>query len=119
MSDVSMQRRAFLAKTWVLAAGSVLAAGMVEHAMAVEHEGEAMEMTGQGGVDGYLLKSSVAQRCGTCEFWGGPRRLAEDRKTITVTGLGWCNNPQSRNYQKMTSPEHGPMAVWKRWQLIP
>jgi hypothetical protein len=56
--------------------------------------------------------------CATCEFWGGPRRLARDGKTVTMTGFGWCNNPQSQNYQKMTSPEHGPMAVWKKWQLI-
>lgn len=74
---------------------------------------------GHGGADGYVLDGSVKQRCGTCDFWGGPRRLTEDGKTVTITGLGWCNNPKSRNYQKITSPEHGPMAVWRRWSLIP
>jgi hypothetical protein len=32
--------------------------------------------------------------------------------------LGWCNNPQSPNYQKTTGPEHGPMGVWKKWELM-
>ena len=117
MRDVNVERRAFLLKTCTVAAGSVLAAGY-GRAVAAEQEGKAMDMMGQGGADGYVMPSSVAQRCATCEFWGGPRRLAQDGKTITVTGLGWCNNPQSPDYQKMTSPEHGPMTVWKKWQLI-
>ena len=118
MTDLSVERRAFLLKTGAVAVGSMLAAGGVRQAVAAEPEGKAMEMMGQGGPDGYVMHSNVVQRCGTCEFWGGPRRLAQDGKSITITGLGWCNNPQSANYQKMTSPEHGPMAVWKKWQLI-
>jgi len=116
MMDLKVERRALLLKTCAVAAGSVLAASIVRPAVAAE--GKEAEMMGQGGTDGYVMNSSVAQRCATCEFWGGPRRLAQDGKTITITGLGWCNNPQSANYQKMTSPEHGPMAVWKKWQLI-
>jgi hypothetical protein len=73
---------------------------------------------GRGGTDGYVMESSVTQRCATCEFWGGGRRLSSDRKSITVTGLGWCNNPASPNFQKLTSPEHGPMDVWKKWQAL-
>ena len=66
-------------------------------------------MLGRGGSDGYIMDASVKLHCGTCEFWGGPRRVLEDSKTLTITALGWCNNPASPNYQKMTSPEHGPM----------
>ncbi len=119
MTDFRADRRAFLMKSGAVAAGSVLAAGIVGKATAAEHEHEKMEMMGHGGADGYVLNSSVTQRCGTCEFWGAPRRLAEDGKTVTITGLGWCNNPKSPNYQKMTSPDHGPMAFWKKWPLIP
>jgi hypothetical protein len=120
MADFRADRRAFLRKGGAMAAGSMLAAGLAGHAAAAEHEHEKMEtMMGHGGTDGYELDSSVTQRCGTCEFWGAPRRLSEDGKTVTITGLGWCNNPKSRNYQKMTSPEHGPMAVWRKWPLIP
>jgi hypothetical protein len=118
MTDLRSERRAFLVKTCAVAAGSLLGARVVRQAVAAEHEGKAMEVMGHGGTDGYVLRSTVTQHCGTCEFWGGPRRLAQDGTTITITGLGWCNNPQSQNYQKMTSPEHGPMAVWKKWPLI-
>jgi len=116
MTDAREERRAFLLKACAVA-GSMLAVGVVRQAVAAEQEGKEMQM-GQGGTDGYVMHSNVTQRCATCEFWGGPRRLAQDGKTITITGLGWCNNPQSANYLKMTSPEHGPMAVWKKWQLI-
>jgi len=118
MTDFRADRRAFLMKSGAVAAGSVLAAGIVGKATAAEHEHEHEQM-GMMGHDGYVLDSSVTQRCGTCEFWGAPRRLAADGKTVTITGLGWCNNPKSPNYQKMTSPEHGPMAVWKKWSLLP
>jgi hypothetical protein len=107
----SVNRRTLL-RTGAVAAGSLLVAGA---AAAASHEG----MLGQGARDGYVMASDVTQHCATCEFWGGPRRLAADRKTITVTGLGWCNNPASPNFQKMTSPEHGPMEVWKKWQVLP
>ncbi len=109
-----MERRAFLMATGALAAGSLLTVSAAGRAVAAEHAA-----MGHGGVDGYVMDSTVEQHCATCEFWGGPRRLAADGKTITVTGLGWCNNPQSGNYQKLTSPEHGPMAVWKKWSLLP
>lgn len=73
---------------------------------------------GHGASDGYVIESSLKKHCGTCEFWGGPRRVAESGKTITITGLGWCNNPASPNYQKQTSPDHGPMSTWKKWQVL-
>ena len=116
MMDRNEERRAFLIKTGTALAGTVLAMRAIPSTFAAEHE---MAMTGEGGADGYVIQSNLAQRCATCEFWGGPRRLARDGKSITVTGLGWCNNPNSENYQKITSPEHGPMAVWKKWQVIP
>ena len=118
MTDVTLKRRALLLQAGAAAAGSLLATRMDRRAVAAEAAGKEMGMMGHGAADGYVMHTAVTQRCGTCEFWGGPRRLAADGNTVTVTGLGWCNNPQSANYQKMTSPEHGPMAVWKRWSLI-
>jgi hypothetical protein len=118
MKDRRMGRRALL-KTSAVAAGSLLGCASLAagRALAASHEG--MAALGHGGGDGYVMQSDVTQRCATCEFWGGPRRLAADGKTITVTGLGWCNNKQSPNFQKITSPEHGPMEVWKKWQVLP
>ncbi len=116
MNEIESDRRKFILKACAAAAGSVLGAGMIGRAVAGEHEsGGAM---GHGSADGYVMDSTVTKHCATCEFWGGPRRLSQDRKSITITGLGWCNNPESLNYQKLTSPEHGPMDAWKKWQLI-
>jgi hypothetical protein len=113
MKDV-MSRRTFVQQTCAIATGAMFAGPLVASAVAEEH-GAAL---GRGGTDGYVMDSTVTQRCATCEFWGGARRLSLDRKSITVTGLGWCNNSASANYQKLTSPEHGPMEVWKKWQLL-
>ncbi len=109
-------RRDFLLRTCVLVSGSLFAATVPIGARATEHAGSAM--LGKGGSDGYIMDSETTQRCGTCVFWGGPRRVGQDGKTITVMGLGWCNNPQSPNYQKMTSPDHGPMSHWRKWPAI-
>ena len=114
MKEVMTERRTFLRQTGALAAGTMLAAPFVHRADGAEHH----EAMGRGGADGYLVEATVTNRCATCEFWGGPRRLAPDRKSITVTGLGWCNNPASPNYQKLTSPDHGPMEVWRKWQIL-
>jgi hypothetical protein len=132
MNDGMSDRRRFIVQAGRAAAGSVLGAGFIGRAVAGEHEhGGAM---GRGGADGYVMDSTVTKHCATCEFWGGPRRLSQDRKiarsqdrkiarsqdrkSITITGLGWCNNPESLNYQKLTSPEHGPMDAWNKWQLL-
>lgn len=117
MSVERVDRRTCLLKLGAVAGGGLVAVSVGRRVDAAEHEGDT-RMLGHGATDGYVMRSDVAQRCGTCEFWGGPRRLAEDGKSITITGLGWCNNPKSHNFQKMTSPEHGPMAVWKKWQLL-
>jgi hypothetical protein len=64
------------------------------------------------------MDSAVSKHCATCEFWGGPRRLSSDRKTITLKALGWRNNPDSLNFQKLTSPDHGPMDAWEKWRPL-
>ena len=113
MTSFGSDRRAFVRLTGAIA-GAVLAGPLVGRASgAADHDA-----MGHGGSDGYVMEATVANHCATCEFWGGPRRISADRKTLTVTGLGWCNNPASPNYQKLTSPEHGPMDVWKKWQVL-
>ena len=62
--------------------------------------------------------SDTKSRCATCEFWGGQRHVSEDGKTVMVSSLGYCSNPKSPNYQKVTGPQTGPMAVWKKWGAI-
>ncbi len=113
MKTTRTDRRAFLRSTGAVAAASLLAGPFAGRVAGMEHAA-----MGHGATDGYVMPSTVTKHCATCEFWGGPRRLSPDGKSITVTGLGWCNNPSSGNYQKLTSPEHGPMEVWKKWSLL-
>ena len=114
MTALAIDRRGFVHRSCALVAGAMLAGPAIGRALAAQHEG----MMGRGGPDGYVVDSTVTNHCATCEFWGGARRVSPDRKTITVTGLGWCNNPASPNHQKLTSPDHGPMEVWKQWQPL-
>ncbi|KOR28737.1 hypothetical protein TI05_16345 [Achromatium sp. WMS3] len=61
---------------------------------------------------------ATTELCATCEYWGGIRQISEDTKTVTGTGMGWCNNPKSRNYRKMTKPDAGTMIAWKQWGAL-
>ncbi len=117
MNQVNPHRRAFIAKTFGGIAGAIMLPSVIRTAVAVAEESHET-MLGRGGNDGYIMDSSVKRHCATCEFWGGPRLVSEDGKTLTITGLGWCNNPASPNYQKMTSPDHGPMDTWRKWRVL-
>ena len=110
MTNFKSERRLFLERAAGVAATVVAGSVLATRAWAGEqggHEGHS-GLLGTGAVDGYEMSSGVDGRCATCEFWGGQRRRSESGATITVTGLGWCNNPKSPDYRKMTSPEHGP-----------
>lgn len=112
MKTKTESRRQFLTQASGLAAGTlaVAATGSALAATAAS--------TGKGGSSGYMLQSKAADVCGTCEYWGGQRKLSADGSELTIGGLGWCNNPASPNYGKLTSAQHGPMPAWKRWSLI-
>ncbi len=119
-SEQMTDRRAFVRAAAVLLGGSALLPAMVGAAEAAPQAGQSQGMAmsvGHAEADGYAIEATTTAHCATCEFWGGPRRISQDRKTITTTGLGWCNNPASPNYQKQTTPDHGPMplSVWKKW----
>jgi len=121
MPDLKDERRVFLKRAAGVAAMVVAGTVIATRARAGELDGheEHGATLGKGAADGYEMSSGVEGRCATCEFWGGQRRLSESGGAITVTGLGWCNNPKSPNYRKMTSPEHGPMReVWKKWGAL-
>ncbi|HKV54494.1 MAG TPA: hypothetical protein VJN94_07600 [Candidatus Binataceae bacterium] len=121
MNELKTDRRRFVVKTAAILLGSMLipvtarrAAGAGNGAMKMG----GMPMMGEGGVEGYIMNTSVTNHCGTCEYWGGPRRLSADGKTLTISGLGWCNNPDSPNYRKQTTPDHGPMSTWCKWRAL-
>lgn len=111
----SMERRAFLGKgAGMLVAGAL--GGVAVNAVAGPHSNHAAMSMGNENVFG--MSASTGGKCGTCAFWGGKRRLSRDGKVVEIDGLGWCNNPDSHNYQKVTSPDSGPMPGWKKWERI-
>jgi hypothetical protein len=99
--------------------GAILTMGVLGslglHAAAAEHEGQ---MKGQKGVPAVLVSADQQGLCATCRFWGGIRRASEDKKTVACESLGWCSNPESANYQTMTTPVTGPMQSWKKWEAL-
>ena len=66
----------------------------------------------------YEMSSAIEGKCATCRYWGGVRMLSKDGKTVTSQSLGYCNNPESHNYHKTTTPETGPMKKWRKWEVI-
>ena len=64
------------------------------------------------------MSSTTEGKCATCKYWGGIRKLSKDGETVTAQSLGYCNNPESHNYHKTTTPETGPMKMWKKWGAI-
>jgi len=115
MREMDSGRRPFILKTCAGLAAALVPTviGSADAAAQEHHHGM---MMGQSSADGYTMPAS-AKGCGTCEFWGGPRRVSKDGKTITFIGLGWCNNAKSDNYQKMTGPEHF-MGTWRKWSVL-
>jgi len=106
-------RRSFLTNAGRLAVGAavlgpVLADAAEPHAHAT-------------GGDGFAMEASTTNRCATCDFWGGMRKLAADGKLVTTQSMGWCNNPQSPQHQKLTAPDHemNVPGVWKKWGALP
>lgn len=71
--------------------------------------------------DELSVSSAMTGKCGTCEFWGGVRKISADGKTVrfeSASATGWCNNPKSPNYHKPTMPEQGPMPMWRKWGAL-
>ena len=101
MND-KIDRRAFMRRTGQLALGGLMSGALIS----------AQAETG------FTLDSSVQGQCATCSYWGGIRKVSEDGKTITTQSLGWCNNPKSMSYQKMTPPDFGPMKAWTKWEAL-
>ena len=97
-------RRTFMHRTAQVAVGGVL--------------GSLLSNAGATDLAGFKIDSATEYKCATCNFWGGIRKLSEDSKTITTQSLGWCNNPKSHSYQKMTPPDYGPMKAWKKWGAL-
>jgi len=75
-----------------------------------EHEHHGREHGGPG--DGLLLDARAQDTCETCRFWGGGKVIAQS--------MGWCNNPDSRNYRKLTMPDYRmeKVGTWTKWAAL-
>jgi hypothetical protein len=107
-------RRKFLANSGKLIVGSIALSSLA--AQATEHEHH-MHM---GSGDGQAIDAAAKDRCATCQYWGGMRKVSEDKSQVITQSMGWCNNPDSPNYLKLTAADHEMKkpGIWKKWPAL-
>lgn len=107
-------RRNFLKTSGTLLAGAA-ALGALGAQASEEH---AHDHGGSG--EGQAVRASAENTCATCEFWGGMRKLSQDKSQVAAQSMGWCNNPESPNHAKLTAPDHlmTKPGIWKKWGAI-
>ena len=111
-------RRGFLKTGGALLAAGV-AGGLGANARAADYKAQMEQgIKSEKGIDAFTVKALEEGICATCQFWGGVRRVSEDKKTVYCETLGWCNNSGSRYFQSKTTPATGPMGSWKRWEAL-
>lgn len=105
-------RRRFLAASGKLIVGTV-ALGSIAALASEEHEHE-------GSGHGLALDATSENICATCQFWGGMRKISDDKKEVVAQSMGWCNNPESPNHQKLTTADHQmkKAGIWKKWAAL-
>jgi hypothetical protein len=48
------------------------------------------------------------------------RKVSKDKTMVTAQSMGWCNNPNSMNYQNLTPADKvmKKTGIWKKWSAI-
>jgi hypothetical protein len=64
--------------------------------------------------------SSDDRRCATCDFWGGQRSLAANRRSVTTAAgaTGVCKNPQSPLFNKQSRADQVFANGHRRWREL-
>lgn len=108
---MDQNRRIFTMKVIGLAAAAATGMGIAE---AAEHHQTRMS------TDGWSLDADTKFRCGTCRYWGGMRKISDDRKQVVAVSLGWCNNQASPMYRMLTPADHEmtKAGVWTKWEAL-
>jgi hypothetical protein len=103
-------RRKFLTTTVALAAGATVFSTSA-HAGSHGDHGEGM---------GMQIDATEKDTCATCQYWGGMRKVSRDKSVVTAQSMGWCNNPDSMNYQKMTNADRKmkKTGIWQKWAAL-
>jgi anaerobic selenocysteine-containing dehydrogenase len=108
----SESRRNFLSASGKLIVGTIalgsICAGATEDRMR------------EGAGDGLIVRSATENTCATCEFWGGMRTISNDRRHVTAQSMGWCNNSDSPNHEKLTAADHQMLkpGIWRKWAAL-
>ena len=107
-------RRNFLSSSGKLLVGTAAFGSLVAHS-SEEHA----HMHGGSG-DGLAIDAMTKDVCATCQFWGGMRKISDDKNQVIAQSMGWCNNLDSPNYQKLTMADHEMKKsnTWKRWPAL-
>jgi anaerobic selenocysteine-containing dehydrogenase len=105
-------RRNFLATSGKLLVGAAALGSLTTYAEEEHHQGSSGH--------GFIVDSASQNRCATCQFWGGMRKVSNDKKQVIVQSMGWCNNPDSPNHQKLTAADHHMKkpGIWKKWAIL-
>ena len=107
-------RRNFLTTAGTLLVGTATLGSIA--AYAAEEDAPMHKASG----DGLALDAASRNMCGTCQFWGGMRKISEDKKEVIVQSMDWCNNPDSPDHQKLTAADHqmNKPGIWKKWPAL-
>jgi hypothetical protein len=111
----SKSRRAFLSDSGKVFAGAIALGSLSAQAVSAEHQHE----HGAAG-DGHAIDASTEDTCATCQFWGGMRKISDDKSEVVAQSMGWCNNPESPNHKQMTAPDHEmtKAGIWRKWAAL-
>lgn len=73
-----------------------------------------------GSGHGLEIDASTKDTCATCQYWGGMRKLSDAKDMVVTQSMGWCNNPDSMNFQRLTTADHKmkKTGVWRKWDII-
>ena len=87
---------------------------------ATAHASETHSQMPAGSGNDLTVDTTATNKCATCQFWGGMRKISEDKKQVITQSMGWCNNPKSPNHRKLTMADHHmkKLGVWKKWAAL-
>jgi len=108
----SESRRKFLVSSGTLLLGAAALGPTAVYATEEHAQG--------GSVEGHSVDTKSENTCATCQFWGGMRKVSKDKTEVVAQSMGWCNNPDSPNYQKLTMADHEmkKAGIWKKWAAL-
>jgi anaerobic selenocysteine-containing dehydrogenase len=106
-------------RNFLTSAGKLLVSTVTLGSLAAYAAEEHTQMHAVSG-DGLAVDATSKNICATCQFWGGMRKISDNRQEVIAQSMGWCNNPESPNHQKLTAADHqmNEPGIWKKWPAL-